>query len=89
MVGLPQAIVDTLLGGLGGPAVLWDFGQYEDTWLPPDMRWKFDPERAKQLLSEAGYPDGFNIALTDSLRGAPVEVEACEVIVHQFPQRGP
>ncbi len=83
-----QAIVDTLLGGRGGPAVLWDFGQYEDTWLPPEMRWKFDPERSKQLLSEAGYPDGFSITLTPSLRGAPVEVEACEVIAQMWADIG-
>ena len=75
-----QGIVDTLLQGYGSPAVLWEFGQYEDTWLPPEMRWEYDPERARQLLAEAGYPDGFSITLTPSLRGAPVEVEACEAI---------
>ena len=75
-----QAIVDTLLGGRGSPAVLWDFGQYEKTWLPDDMRWEYDPEKAKAMLAEAGYPDGFNITLTPSKRGAPVEEEACEVI---------
>jgi ABC-type transport system substrate-binding protein len=83
-----QAIVDTLLGGRGGPAVLWDFGQYEDTWLPPEMRWEFDPEKSKQLLAEAGYPDGFNITLTPSLRGAPIEVEACEVIAQMWEDIG-
>ena len=75
-----QGIVDTLLQGYGSPAVLWDFGQYEDSWLPPEMRWEYDPERAKALLAEAGYDDGFSITLTPSLRGAPVEVEACEAI---------
>lgn len=75
-----QGIVDTLLHGYGSPAVLWDFGQYEDTWLPSELRWEFNPERAKELLAEAGYPDGFSITLTPSLRGAPVEVEACEAI---------
>ena len=75
-----QGIVDTLLQGNGSPAVLWDFGQYEDSWLPPEMRWEYDPERAKALLAEAGYDDGFSITLTPSLRGAPVEVEACEAI---------
>ena len=75
-----QGIVDTLLQGYGSPAVLWDFGQYEDTWLPPELRWEFDPARARQLIAEAGYPDGFSITLTPSLRGAPVEVEACEAI---------
>ena len=83
-----QAIVDTLLGGRGGPAVLWDFGQYEDTWLSPEMRWKFDPDGAKQLLAEAGYPDGISITLTPSLRGAPVEVEACEVIAQMWEDIG-
>ena len=75
-----QGIVDTLLHGYGSPAVLWDFGQYEDSWLPPELRWEYNPERAKQLIEEAGYPDGFSITLTPSLRGAPVEVEACEAI---------
>lgn len=75
-----QGIVDTLLQGNGSPAVLWDFGQYEDSWLPPEMRWEYDPERAKALLAEAGYDEGFSITLTPSLRGAPVEVEACEAI---------
>ena len=75
-----QGIVDTLLQGYGSPAVLWDFGQYEETWLPPELRWEYDPERARQLIAEAGYPDGFSITLTPSLRGAPVEVEACEAI---------
>ena len=75
-----QGIVDTLLHGYGSPAVLWDFGQYEESWLPQELRWEFDPERARELLAEAGYPDGFSITLTPSLRGAPVEVEACEAI---------
>jgi peptide/nickel transport system substrate-binding protein len=79
-----QAIVDTLLRGHGEPAVLWDFGNYEDTWLDPDMRWEYDPERAKALLEEAGYPDGFSINLTPSIRGAPVEVEACEAIADMW-----
>ena len=83
-----QGIVDTLLQGFGSPAVLWDFGQYEETWLPPEMRWEYDPERAKELLAEAGYPDGFNITLTPSLRGAPVEVEACEAIATMWADIG-
>ena len=75
-----QGIVDTLLHGYGSPAVLWDFGQYEDTWLPQELRWEYNPDRARELLTEAGYPDGFSITLTPALRGAPVEVEACEAV---------
>ena len=83
-----QGIVDTLLRGYGSPAVMWEYGQYEDTWLPPEMRWEFNPEQAKQLLAEAGYPDGFSITLTPSLRGAPVEVEACEAIASMWTDIG-
>ena len=83
-----QGIVDTLLRGYGSPAVMWEYGQYEDTWLPPEMRWEFNPEKAKQLLEEAGYPDGFDITLTPSLRGAPVEVEACEAIASMWTDIG-
>ncbi len=83
-----QGIVDTLLRGYGSPAVMWEYGQYEDTWLPPEMRWEYNPEQAKQLLAEAGYPDGFSITLTPSLRGAPVEVEACEAIASMWTDIG-
>ncbi len=83
-----QGIVDTLLQGYGSPAVLWDFGQYEDTWLPPEMRWEFNPDLAREMLAEAGYPDGFSITLTPSLRGAPVEVEACEAIATMWADIG-
>ena len=83
-----QGIVDTLLRGYGSPAVMWEYGQYEDTWLPPEMRWEHNPDRARQLLAEAGYPDGFSITLTPSLRGAPVEVEACEAIASMWADIG-
>ena len=83
-----QGIVDTLLHGYGTPAVLWDFGLYEDSWLSPDMRWAYNPDRARQLLAEAGYPDGFSITLTPALRGAPVEVEACEAIAAMWADIG-
>ena len=34
--------------------------------LPPELKelWDYDPEKAKELLADAGYPDGFDIELT-------------------------
>jgi peptide/nickel transport system substrate-binding protein len=55
-----QAIVEALLGGTGElaqnflPPVVWSYT--EDVEQYP-----YDPERAQELLAEAGYPDGFEI----------------------------
>lgn len=57
-----QAIIDTLLQGRGakmtGPFVEGDLGF--DPALPA---FPYDPDRASQLLADAGYPDGFEVDL--------------------------
>jgi peptide/nickel transport system substrate-binding protein len=53
-----QAIVDNILKGTGIlainplPPVVWSYT--DDV-----QRYDYDPEKAKELLAEAGYPDGF------------------------------
>lgn len=75
-----EAIIDTLLRGFGKPAVLHDYVSNEQL-LDPDMKWEFDPDRARELLDEAGYPGGgFSITLTPAIRNAPAEVPVCEAI---------
>ena len=58
-----KALVDRIMGGVGTPAA---------QLLPPPMFGtskklveapKADPERAKALLKEAGFPDGFSLVL--------------------------
>ena len=73
-----ETIIDTILRGFGRPELVWFWGNFEHQL--GDRRWEFDPARAKQLLAEAGYPDGFTITLTTSIRGAPAETEACEAV---------
>ena len=78
-----QALVDTILSGHGHirtPLRMYTgFEHYLD-----GRDWEFDPDKATQLLAEAGYPDGFSITLTPSIRGAPAETEGCEIIAQMW-----
>ena len=75
-----QLIVDTLLLGVGKPLAAWGW-EANMHRLPDNMQQReHNPEKAMQLLTEAGYPDGFKITLTPDIRGIPSEVEACEAV---------
>lgn len=68
-----QAILDSVYDGNGSledgiyPHGLVGFSEENQGWL------QYDPEEAKALLAEAGYPDGFAMELSaDSSASAPV-----------------
>ena len=58
-----QTIIDALLGGtatpLGQPFVPGGFG-----YNPNNESYPYDPDKARELLAEAGYGDGFTFKLT-------------------------
>ena len=77
-----QALIDTILSGHGNadnPVANYT-GFVE---LLEGRQWEFNPDRARELLAEAGA-EGFSLTLTPALRGAPAEVEACEVVAQMF-----
>lgn len=84
-----KAILDAFYGGQGTVA---------DDVLPDSLGWArpqtldsyaYDPEKAKSLLAEAGYPDGFStIVLTDTTE-VPLELWYIPVSRPYFPTAKP
>jgi peptide/nickel transport system substrate-binding protein len=77
-----RAIVDYIMGGLGEPAgQLLPPGYFgTSAKLPPEP---LDREGAKQLLAEAGYPNGFGITLHTSTT-RPVNSEKTAVAIAEM-----
>jgi peptide/nickel transport system substrate-binding protein len=73
-----QDIIDYTLNGFGRPSMPFaTFPTSVDVDVPRWQKWSeealvYDPERARQLLVEAGYPDGFEVTFwSTNFSGTP------------------
>lgn len=75
-----QAIIDNIMGGFGERAsTLWrsDYDGYDETLA---NAFTYDPEKAKALLAEAGYPDGFDLVLMTDVDNHAKAQEVTEAV---------
>ena len=63
-----EEVLETIFRGRGELSGPWTFAPQNEGWDPSWVErrkemYGFDPERAKELLAEAGYPNGFDITI--------------------------
>lgn len=74
-----QAIVDALFGGKAtlSSGLVAPFNLGADPAIQP---YPYDPDKARELLTEAGYPDGFQIGFACPIGAYPNFEQVCEAI---------
>lgn len=79
-----QEVLDILADGKGvivGSSMYPNFGKYFREDLA--SYYTYDPEKAKELLSDAGYPDGFEMDITVPSNYQP-HIDTAEIIAEQL-----
>ena len=83
-----QGILDLAFDGYGfpiGSSMYPAFGKYFDETLTD--YYPHDPQRARDLLAEAGYPEGFDMTITVPSNYQP-HMDTAQVLVEQFKDIG-
>jgi len=80
-----ESIVQALLFGQADPAwQIYPEGYF--AYSPEAATYPYDPDRARELLAEAGYPDGFEFEMITST--IPARLQSAEAIQAQLAQVG-
>jgi peptide/nickel transport system substrate-binding protein len=72
-----QAVIEGAFSGYGVP-IGSHFAPTDPGYIDLTGTWPYDPEKAKQMLTEAGYPDGFTVNM--KCPQMSYTTRACEVL---------
>ena len=75
-----EAIKDKVMRGQSVPAGIITAPGVNGHTAERDQRMPYDPEMTKKLLAEAGYPDGFKIALHCTSDRLPMDGDICAAL---------
>ena len=81
-----QGLIDALYEGVGVfnpavPSALKEWALPVDQLGEGSQYYKFDPARARKLLAEAGYPNGFPATLSYTTYGSTIQVDAVQLLL--------
>ncbi len=82
-----EAIIDRLLHGLGRPAGQLA-GEFMVGYNPELAPGAYDPDRARELLADAGYPDGFSMTLHGPNNRYVADGDIAQAIAQMFERIG-
>jgi peptide/nickel transport system substrate-binding protein len=83
-----QAILDLAFEGYGSPIGSSMFPAFGKYYMPElENKYPHDEAKAKELLNEAGYPDGFDMTITVPSNYIP-HVDTAQVLVEQLKKVG-
>jgi peptide/nickel transport system substrate-binding protein len=83
-----QAIVDTVMMGLATVADAHLYHPSSPGFNPNLKKYTYDPQKAKKLLAEAGYPDGITVTFAGPNGRYLRDRMVCEALVGQMAQAG-
>lgn len=84
-----QLLVDTLLRGKGAPTYLFGWAGFEDKMdYLADLKYEYDPDLARRLLAEAGYPNGIELPFALTNRPFPATVETAAAVASMWEDVG-